>query len=402
MVKGGDVIPEELRHPRQALRRAVRSAEAAAAVSELDRRLTRYRRDRKLGAGTFRGMHVVVHRGYVVGEEVRVHLRVIEEPVMPEVGQDLPMVESAKQNLRRFLALGMPQVRVVVRTGDAEAEAVTGRRGYASTTLAAPGLEPGWHPVLATVPAEDPDQQEVIGSGRVVVPASGAPFAVVSDIDDTVLRTGLTEGMTALLNTLLGDANSRAAVPGMASLYRGVARGARPAGRSSASSAESSTAPTFFYVSTGSWAMYPVLTKFLQSRGFPRGPLFLTDWGPTDRYILRSGVEHKRNAIGRLLAAYPDTAFVLIGDSGQGDPDVYLEFAGSHPNQVAAIIIVDVGPHLADRADELTARALEAQANDVQFHFVRDAYQAAEVAVDLGLCDEATLEEVETELIAAG
>ncbi|MGB9374063.1 MAG: hypothetical protein WCA82_07885, partial [Jiangellales bacterium] len=59
----------------------------------------------------------------------------------------------------------------------------------------------------------------------------------------------------------------------------------------------------------------------------------------------------------------------------------------------------DVGPHLADRAEELVALAVEAQANGVEFHFVRDAFHAAQVAHEVGLCDAATLDEVETELV---
>jgi phosphatidate phosphatase APP1 len=390
------VIPDELRHPRQTLSRAVRSAEAARLVSDLDRRLTRYRRDRKLGAGTFRGLRVVVHRGYVVGDQVHVHLRVMEEPAMPDVGDDLPMVASAKQNARRFFALGMPQVPVVVSVAGAEVEVVTGRRGHAAATLTVPGLAPGWHPVQVVVPPEDADHDGATGEGRVLVPDPAAPFAVVSDIDDTVLRSRVTEGAQAAFATLLlGDANTRAAVPGMASLYRGLAR-------AGATGSGPAAAPSFFYVSTGSWSMYPVLTKFLQARGFPRGPLFLTDWGPTDRYLIRSGAEHKRSAIARLVRGYPDTPFVFVGDSGQGDPEVYLEIARANPERVAAIVIVDVGQHLGERADAVTVMSLEAQAAGIPLYFVRDAYRGAEVAIDLGLADAATLEEVETELLALG
>jgi phosphatidate phosphatase APP1 len=386
------VLPDELRHPRQALGRAVRSAETARVVSELDRRLTRYRRDRKLGAGTFRGMRVVVHRGYVVDDEVRVHLRVMEEPAMPDVGEDLALVAAAKQNARRFFALGMPQVEVVVTVEGVQTTVVTARRGYAAGVLTVPGLTPGWHEVHAEVLPEDADHDGAVGEGVVIVPEPTAPFSVISDIDDTILRTGLTEGLTAFATTLLSDANNRAAIPGMASLYRGLARaGGTDAGY-----------PSFFYVSTGSWSMYPVLTKFLQGRGFPRGPLFLTDWGPTDRYVTRSGAEHKRSTIRRLLDGYPDQRFVCIGDSGQGDPDVYLETARAFPGRIAAVLIIDVGAHLAERADELTQQALELQSDGLQFHFVRDAYQATGVCLDLGLCDAATVDEVETELLASG
>ncbi len=393
------MIPDELRHPRQTLGRAVRSAETARVVSELDKRLTRYRRDRKLGQGSFRGMRVVVHRGYVVGDEVRVHLRVMEEPSMPDVGESLEVVSLAKQNLRRFLALGMPQVEVVVTVEDVQTTTVTGRRGFAAAVLTVPGLAPGWHEVHAEVMPQDADHDGAVGSGRVVVPDPAAPFAVISDIDDTILRTGLTEGLTAFTTTVFSDANKRAAIPGMASLYRGLVRDAAHSGGDSAVGEGASGVPTFFYVSTGSWSMYPVLTKFLQARG---GPMFLTDWGPSDRYIMRSGAEHKRSAMRRLFEGYPGVPFVCIGDSGQGDAEAYLAMAEAFPGRIAAILIIDVGVHLAGRADTLTARALELQAEGLQFHFVRDAYEATRVCVDLGLCSPGTIDEVETELLALG
>jgi phosphatidate phosphatase APP1 len=377
------------------LGRFVRSAEAAQVVSDLDRRVSHYRRDRKLGAGSFRGMHIVVHRGYVVGDEVRVHLQVVEQPAIPEISQGMPYRDVAEQNIRRYAALGLPQVDVTIKVADVDVVVTTQRRGYATATLTVPDLSPGWHAVHAALLPDGADAEVVTGRGRVLVPDPAAPFAVISDIDDTVLRSRVTEGLRAVVMTLVGDANRRDAIPGMASLYRGINRGP---GSSEAGGSVASL-PSFFYVSTGSWAMYPLLTKFLQGRGFPRGPLFLTDWGPTDRYIVRSGREHKRNAIGRLLSGYPETRFVLIGDSGQADPEVYLEFAGDHPKQVVAIIIIDVGPHLADRAEELVARSVEAHVNGVEFHFVRDAFHAAQVARELGLCDGATLDEVETELL---
>ncbi|MGA7689872.1 MAG: phosphatase domain-containing protein, partial [Jiangellales bacterium] len=364
-----DATVQVLRHPRKSLGKLVRSAEAAQVVSDLDRRLSHYRRDRKLGAGSFRGMLVAVHRGYVVGDEVRVHLQVLEQPAIPEISQGMPYRDVAEQNLRRYAALGLPQVDVRITVGDVEVEVTTQRRGYAAATLTVPGLAPGWHRVEATLLPDGAAAEVVTGRGRVLVPHPDAPFAVISDIDDTVLRSRVTEGLRAVLATLVGDANRRDAIPGMASFYRGINRGPGPAKGGGVAAL-----PSFFYVSTGSWAMYPLLTKFLQGRGFPRGPLFLTDWGPTDRYIVRSGREHKRNAIGRLLSGYPQTKFLLIGDSGQADPEIYLEFAGSHPTQIAGILIIDVGPHLADRAEELVALAVEAQTNGVEFHFVRDAF----------------------------
>ena len=76
-----------------------------------------------------------------------------------------------------------------------------------------------------------------------------------------------------VVRTVLREASERSAIPGMASLYRGLVRGiATRAGNRK-------PAPTFFYVSTGSWSFYPALQEFVQLRGFPVGPMFLTHWG---------------------------------------------------------------------------------------------------------------------------
>ena len=145
-------------------------------------------------------------------------------------------------------------------------------------------------------------------------PAAKAPFAVISDIDDTILVSGLTEGLTALKQTLLRDANTRSAVRGMASLYRGLTRGVPgPSGARKPS-------PAFFYVSTGSWSFYEMLQQFIQLR-----PSRVPCSSPSGARLsaMCAGAEHKRMAIRRLFQAYPDTDFVLIGDSGQRDALTY-------------------------------------------------------------------------------
>ena len=104
----------------------------------------------------------------------------------------------------------------------------------------------------------------------------------------------------------------------------------------------------------GSWSFYEMLQQFIQLRAFPQGPMFLTEWGPTERYVRRSGAEHKRMAIRRLFQAYPDTDFVLIGDSGQRDALTYEEMAREFPGHVKLILIRQVGSAKDDRNVELS------------------------------------------------
>ena len=93
------------------------------------------------------------------------------------------------------------------------------------------------------------------------------------------------------------------------------------------------------YVSTGAWNTAPTLTRFLKSHGYPRGPLMLTDWGPTNTGWFRSGREHKRICLNRLAHDFPRIRWLLVGDDGQHDPTIYQDFAEAHPDRVDAIAI---------------------------------------------------------------
>jgi phosphatidate phosphatase APP1 len=151
-------------------------------------------------------------------------------------------------------------------------------------------------------------------------------------------------------------------------------------------------------VSTGSWSFYPLLQQFVGMRAFPQGPMFLTDWGPTERYVRRSGAEHKRTAIRRLFEAYPKMQFVLIGDSGQRDGLTYEEMAREFPGRVRLIIIRQVGDDDDDRNIQLRDHSETLRAEGIPLHLVRDASAAAALSHELGLCDDETLAEVAVEL----
>lgn len=371
------------------LNNMLRRPETAAAVAGFDNKLTGRRREQKITSGVFRGMHVVVYRGFVADDVAKVRVRVEEAPELPGDSR-IPYWEIAQENLRRYVALPLSGVEVELRIGEHTASEVTDSHGFANFSVPVPELGVGWHDVhAATAPAGDGDTAS--GSGRVVKPAPNAPFLVISDIDDTILLTGLTEGAAMLARTVLREAGQRGAIPGMSSLYRGLVRGVTDA------SGNRGPEPTFFYVSTGSWSFYPMLQQFVQLKAFPQGPMFLTDWRPTERYLRRSGAEHKRTAIRRLFEAYPTKSFVLFGDSGQRDPLTYEEMAREFPGRVKLIVIRQVGADDDERNAQVKLRAEELRAEGIPLHLMPDASEAALLAHELGLCDEETLVEVRTE-----
>ena len=368
------------------LNETVRSSETAKKVAAAEDWLSEQRMSRKLGKETFRGTNLTVHRGYGYGDTVKIVVKTTESPRLPD-GGSLPYVDVAKANVRRHWSLALPGVVVRVELAGVVVEGVTDRHGFVPITLRVPGLEPGWHEVtVTTVPQRDDVIEEVTCTGRAFKPHPAAPFAVISDLDDTVIRSGLTEGVAAARRTLLGDQHTRRAIPGVSSWYRGMARTGSVEG----------VDPAFFYVSTGSWSFYEMLVQFLQLRGFPRGPLFLTDWGPSDRYLHRSGALHKKHTIGRLMQAYPQTAFVLVGDTGQGDFDAYVDAARHFDEQVKLIVLLPIDDP--ERNAEVRARAEEARAEGIEVYAPESVPEAAQIALQAGLCDSMTLEEVQTEL----
>ena len=364
----------------------LRSSDTARSVAGAEDWLTEQRMTRKLGKGTFRGTTLKVHRGYCYGDTMKVLARVAESARVPEE-TSLPYWDVVKANVRRHWSLSLPGVQVVAEFAGHSVEAVTDRHGFAPLTLHVPNLSPGWHTVtVRTVPHRDDIIEEIVSQGRVFKPQRNAPFAVISDIDDTVIRSGLAEGFSSVRRTLLGDQHSRTAIPGVASWYRGLAR----------TGSVNGVEPGFFYVSTGSWSFYEMLVQFLQIRGFPRGPLFLTDWGPTDRYLHRSGAMHKKHTIGLLLQAYPDLPFVFVGDTGQGDFEAYTNAAARFGDQVRLIVLLPAGD--GDRTEELSREAELQREAGIPVYVVADAVEAAELARDAGLCDDLTIDEVLTEI----
>jgi len=209
-------------------------------------------------------------------------------------------------------------------------------------------------------------------AAEILIPGPGAQFGIISDIDDTVLQTHVTQKLKMIWVTLSGSAFTRMPFEGTSELYRALARGA-----------SGQADNPVFYVSKSPWNLYDFLSDFLEHHGLPRGPLLLRDIG------LRAAppVDHKSAAVRELLEMYPQLPFVLIGDSGERDPEIYLEAAAGHPGRIAAIYIRDLGrenrsPGAERRVSTLCERA---RAHGTEMLWIEHARQALSHAAQHGL-----------------
>jgi phosphatidate phosphatase APP1 len=201
------------------------------------------------------------------------------------------------------------------------------------------GLSPGWHTLSLKT-----ETSEAV-SCQIFVVSQETTLGVVCDIDDTVMVTALPRPFLAAWNSFVRDEHARRCVPGMPVLLERLVR-------------DNPGAPVI-YLSTGAWNVAPTLTRFLRRHLFPPGAFLLTDWGPTHDRWFRSGPEHKRTSLQRLAVEFPDISWVLIGDDGQHDEEIYGNFASHHPTHVRAVAIRELttpealfagGRHHIDRA----------------------------------------------------
>lgn len=281
-----------------------------------------------------------------------------------------PWWRNARAMVSRFLTSEVPGAVLRVTADGSSATVTTGDEGYARVELARTGSSTGWVDTRwqLEVPAAD------IGDthGRALVPPVDARFGVISDLDDTVLRTGITSTVTMVSTTFFNNAHTRLPFPGVAEFYRALhADGRNP----------------IFYVSTSPWNLYDLLEEFLRVRGIPAGPMFLTDWGIDRQTFIQPDTRaHKLGAIQRVLTAFPGLPFVLIGDAGQHDPEIYRDVVLAHPGRIATVYIRTLD--VPGRAAALGRIRDEMEAAGVPFRYGPQTLGAAVHARGLGLIDD--------------
>lgn len=214
-------------------------------------------------------------------------------------------------------------------------DTVTDRGGYFSLEIV-PAQAPaaGWQRVELELPESGRRGGDTVrATAEVLVPAPTARFGIISDIDDTVLWTNVTNKLNMALLLARENAHTRKPFKGVAAFYRALNQGAG-----------GNEDNPVFYVSSSPWHLFAPLVEFLRVQGIPVGPLLLRELGMRQLFKLSHHGNHKLDKIGMILGAYPGMQFVLIGDSGEQDPEIYAEAVRRYPKSVRMIYIRNVNP----------------------------------------------------------
>jgi phosphatidate phosphatase APP1 len=276
-----------------------------------------------MAAGGRRPFLIVPYLGYGTPAKLTLCGRVLRDPGIAHAAS----VESRRRNLieffKRLESDEVPGARIRVRFQQAETEVVADGEGYFSVELApSPGAQSGvWHDVDLEL---SHPTTGVRATGQVMVPPASARFGVISDIDDTVIMSGVAHKVSMLVRLALSSARTRKPFKGVAAFYQALHAGGNP----------------FFYVSKSPWNLYDPLIEFFERQQLPTGPLLLRDYGR--QLMFARGDSHKAVQIERIFATYAGLQFILIGDSGEQDPEIYTDVVRGHPDRVRAIYIRSV------------------------------------------------------------
>ena len=215
--------------------------------------------------------------------------------------------------------------RIQLQVGTQTFTALTDHDGVFEVEGAITGarLRPGPNSVLA-VALDDRGHHAVPARGQVFILPATPAVAVISDIDDTVVVSNITSKRGMIKTALFSNAAQLRATPGTAEALRRAA---------------SAGAVATFYLSGSPQNFADRIEEFFRINGFPAGPVLLKNFGTDPTF---DQVRYKTSHLERILAAHPKTRFVLLGDSGERDPEIYAALRTRHPDRVVAIVIREV------------------------------------------------------------
>ena len=359
-------------------------------ASRFDDWLDRRRMQQRGSEGQDERVILVPYPGWATGETLYMRGSVVEQDKLEKPDPNGGVWEDLSVTLGRFMAEEVMGAKVTVTAGGVSQTATTDSDGFFAVEIPVENTADGWSTVSVKLEHFAGMTQEPIEiAAPVLRPHREATLGVISDIDDTVIRTGIAEPLKNWRTIIESDAEARVAFPGLAPLYQALERGGGSEKRN-----------PIFYVSSGSWKLYDLIARFKHLNGIPRGPVFMDDWGLDEtRWFKSSHGAHKKAAINQIMSTYPAHDFILVGDSGQHDAEIYAEMVRDHGTRIKAVWIRDVSGDARDA--EVDVLLDEARRSGVAAFAETDLLEAASDAADRGWISSDDLSAVRAAVSAA-
>lgn len=287
-------------------------------------------------SGFLKSIIIVPFNGYGNAKHIFLVGRVLKNN---RVGQSNPednVWNNVKKMIRRFRTVVIPGVKISAKFQGQSFFATTNEEGYFEFSIRLPPSSEEFQGKvkiqLTLIEKVIKNQKEVSSIAEVFIPKQEANYGVISDIDDTIIPTGAMRLSEMLKTTFAKNAYTRVPFTGVSALYKKLENGK-----------SGQDGNPFFYVSSSPWNLYDFLWDILHIHAIPAGPLMLRDIGLSrTELIAGSHKTHKIKQIRKILDLFIEVPFLLIGDSGQDDPEIYLEIVSQYPGRILMVFIRDV------------------------------------------------------------
>lgn len=176
-----------------------------------------------------------------------------------------------------------------------------------------------------------PDQVRVLASDKLsavedVLVTEDKGVSLISDVDDTIKHSAIASGAREIFkNTFIRDLGDLT-IKGVKEWYVKMA----------------SMGVQLHYVSNSPWQLYPLLQSYFSLAGLPSGSFHLKQYSGMLQGIFEPAAERKRGSLDRILHDFPERKFVLVGDSGEADLEVYTDVVLENPGRILGVFIRDV------------------------------------------------------------
>ena len=272
------------------------------------------------------------YQGYASDERLFLKGRVLEDEGI-SISKTQGVWRNFVNSFKRFESDELPGAKVGIRLGENYFEILTDKEGFFTidATWQPPGTtgNPWLNATVELLETPGRPTPPLTCPADILYPAHQPVLGIISDVDDTVLRTHVTSRLflKMLYVTFFQNAHQRLPVEGMAELLQAF------------SGAGGGLPNPIFYVSDSPWNMYDLLTQFMHLRQLPKGPVMLRDYGISPVSHPKDYRGHKLYTIAHILKTFPHLRFIMLGDTAGKDTDIYLTLAAEFPNQIDTIYI---------------------------------------------------------------
>lgn len=319
----------------------------------------------------FNDVIIFPYRGFGNKNEAFIRGRVLEKEEIIHGDKIVPnnLYYNLKKTWKRYASDEIPGVGVKGTLNGVEADSISDNEGYFDLhfkDLHVFDLEDGWHDVeleITNMPFGLGYEEKAVG--EVLISDQDNSFGIISDIDDTIIHTDIINKVQMILNTIRYDSENRVAFDGVPELYRKLSQNHQN---------------PLLFVSGSSYNLYEMLDVFCRLNEIPKAPFVLRDLGiGPSQWVKESSHSFKTRNIEMILEVYDELSFILIGDSGEEDPEIYLDIHQKYPGRVKAIYIRHVHSDARQREIEEMTESL-----DIPFLLMKDSGEALEHAKRLG------------------